>query len=161
GGFRDDGGVAFGAGGDHAELVWQEVADEAEIVEGGFGKLGRIFYAVSVLAPAGERFIFGDDVLVLFREGGHFVQGLAFVSVSGADLNFALGVEDVDLGDNKRVYSVNHFGVAKDGQVEPAAAARASCDCAKFLAAFADFLRFEVRHFGRKGTAADTRRISF
>ena len=73
-GFGDDGGVAFGAGGDHADFDLHEFADEAEIVEGGFGKLGRIFYAVSVLAPAGERFIFGDDVLVLFREGRHFVE---------------------------------------------------------------------------------------
>src|SRR5262245_29622484 len=102
-GFSDDDGVALAAGGDHAYFYLQEIADEAEIVYGGLGQLRGFLYAVSILTPAGESLVFGNDVFVLFGEGGHFVNGLAFVLVACADLDFALGVEDVELGDDQRV----------------------------------------------------------
>src|SRR5262249_30248835 len=154
-------GVAFGAGGDHADFNLQEITDEAEIIHGGFGQLAGILNAVSVLAPAGERFIFGDDVLVLFGERGHFLDGLAFVFVPGANLDFALGIEDVELGDDQRVDTVDHSGVTKNGKVEPAATPRAPGNGAKFFAAFANFLRFEVGHFGGKGAATNARGVGF
>src|SRR5450432_662154 len=78
----------------------------------------------------------------------------AFVFVADADLDLPLGVEDVELGDYQRIDAVDHFGVAQDLQVEPAAAARASGDGAKFLAALAHFFGVDVGHFGGKGTAA-------
>ena len=41
----DDGGVALGAGGDHADFDLQEIGDEAQIVDGGFGKFGGFLVA--------------------------------------------------------------------------------------------------------------------
>src|SRR5262249_4086903 len=158
-GFGDDSGLAFGPGGDHTDFNFQEIADEAEIVYGGLGQLGGVFYAVSILAPAGKSFVFRDNVFVLFSERRHFVNGPAFVFVACADLDFALGVKDVELGDNQRVDAVDHLGVAEDGEIEPAAAAGAPGDSAEFLAAFAHFLGFEVGHFGGKRTAADARGV--
>src|SRR5208337_5209853 len=139
----DDSCIALRSGGDHADFDLQEIGDEAEIVDCGFRELAGIFNAVSGFAPAGKRLIDGRDEFVDFRGGGHFVNGRSLVVITDADFDFALGVEDVELGDHQRIDAVDHFGVAEFGQVQPAAAPRASGDRAKFLAAFADFLGFE------------------
>ena len=41
------------------------------------------------------------NAVVLLGERRHFVDGLAFVVVPGADLDFALRVKDVELGDDE------------------------------------------------------------
>src|SRR5262249_39319321 len=71
-----------------------------------------------------------------------------------ADLNFTLRIENVELGDYQRIDAVDHLGVTEHGEIEPAAPSRTSRDSAEFIAAFADFLRFQVGHFRRKGAAS-------
>src|SRR3984957_3248013 len=86
---------------------------------------------------------------------------LAFVFVADANLDFALGVEDVELGDYQRVDAVDHFGVAQYLQIEPAAAAGASGDGAEFFAAFANFFGVEVGHLGGEWAGAYAGGIGF
>ena len=74
-------------------------------------------------------------------------------------LNFGLRVEYVELGDHQRVDAIEHFGIAQHHKIEPAAAARASGDGAKLIAARAHFVRVEVGHLGGKRTAADARGV--
>ena len=71
----DYGGGALWAGADHADFDLEEIGDEMEIVEGGFGELGGVFDAVGGIAPAGKGFVDGRDALVFFGGGGHFVYG--------------------------------------------------------------------------------------
>src|SRR5216683_4683456 len=155
----DDGGVPLGAGGDHADFDLEIVGDEAKVVHGGFGQFGGVFEAVGGFAPAGERFVDGRDAFVDFGGGRHFVDRRAFVGVADANPDFALGVEDIKLGDDERIDAVDHFGVAQFGKIEPAATARASGNGAKFFAALADFLGFKVGHFGGERAAANARGV--
>ncbi len=48
----DDGGVAFGAGGDHADFDLEEVGDEFQVVDGGLGEFGAVFEAVGGFVPS-------------------------------------------------------------------------------------------------------------
>src|SRR5882762_2257726 len=155
----DDGGVALRACGDHANFDLEIVGDEAEIVYGGFRQLGGVFEAVGGFAPAREGFVDGRDPLVDFGGSGHFVDGRAFVRIAHTHPDFALGVEDVKLGNNERIDAVDHFCVAEYGQIEPAAAAGASCDGAKFFATLTNFLGFKVGHFGGERTSPDARSV--
>src|SRR5262249_20630812 len=159
GAFGDDGGVALGASGDHANFDLQEITDETHVVERSFGQFARIFHTVSLLLPAGKCFVDWRDLFIFLGECGHFVDGRAFVFVAGANLDFALCIEDVEFGDDERINAVDHFGVAKNGEVEPATAARTAGDGTEFVSALTNCLRVEVRHFGREWPAADARRV--
>src|SRR5262249_45332169 len=158
--FGNDGGIALGAGGDHADFDLQEIGDEAEIVERGFRQLAGVFHTIRRIAPAGHGFAFGSDPLMFLGECGHFVDPRGLVFVAGADLDFALGIEDIELSDDERVDAVDHLGVAQNSEVEPAAAAWPAGNSTKLLATLADFLRFNVGHFSRERTAADPRGVS-
>src|SRR5579859_2597783 len=122
----NDGGVALGAGGDHSDFDLEMVGDEAQIVHSSFGELGGVLKAVGGFAPAGEGFIDGCYTLVDFGRSRHLVDGRAFVSVTNTDSDFALGVENVEFGDNEGVNAVDHFGIAEFREVQPTAAARAA-----------------------------------
>jgi len=45
----------------------RKIADEAHVVDCRFGQFAGIFYAVSLLLPAGERFVDRCDLLIFFR----------------------------------------------------------------------------------------------
>ena len=87
------------------------------------------------------------------------MDGRTFVGVADADFDFALRVEDIELGDDQRIDAVDHFGVTQFRQIEPAAAARTASDGAKFLAALANFLGFQVGHFRGERAAANARGV--
>src|SRR5580704_9515041 len=153
----NNGGIALRPRRNHPDFDLEEVGDKAEIFDGGFGQLACVFDAVGRLAPTWERLVLRLDALKLFGQRGHFIDRLAFIGVTGADLNFALRVEDVELGDHQRIDAVDHLRVAQHGEVKPAATARASGDSAKFLSAFANRLRVEIGHFGWKWAATNAR----
>src|SRR5262249_5700025 len=142
------------------DFDFEEIRDKPEILLGVFRKLDAIANAVGGLAPAGQRFVFRSDPLVFLSQRGHFVNRRAFVFVAGTDLDVPLSIENVELGDYQRVSTVDHFGVTKDGEVEPAATAGASSDGAEFFAARANFPRFEIGHLGRKWSSADASGVS-
>jgi hypothetical protein len=110
----DDGGVAFGTGGDHADFELEQIGDEAKVVDGVLGELAGVFGAVGIGTPTGKGLVDGRYSLILFRRSGHFMDRRALVGIPRADADFALRVEDVELGDGERVDAVDHFGV--DGQ---------------------------------------------
>ena len=87
--------------------------------------------------------------------GGDGVGKLAVDAVAGADGDLDALVHDVHLGDDEPFRAVDHVGVAEQGEVEPAAAARAAGDGAVLLAAGAEEVRRRVVDLGGEGAFAD------
>ena len=85
---------------------------------------------------------------------------LALVTIAGANLDFRLLVENVQLRHHQRINSVEHLRVAQNHQIEPSAATGPPGDRTELVSARPNFVRVQVRHLGRKRPAADARRVS-
>src|SRR6266852_6487675 len=103
---RDDGGIALRAGGDHADFDAKLVRDEFHVIPGGLRQRAGVLDAVRGAAPTRQRAVVGCHRTKLFHGSGHFADGRAMIAVSDANLDLALCVEDVELGDHERIDSV-------------------------------------------------------
>src|SRR5690242_11285205 len=155
----DDRGVAFRTGGNHADFDFELIGDEFQVVERGSRQIFGVANAFGGALPAGQRAVFGTNVLEILGGGGHFVNGSAFVAVAYANLNFALRIKDVELGHDERGDAVEHNGIAQNGKIEPSATPRPAGDGAVLLAAVSYFARIEVGHLRREWPAAHARGI--
>ena len=90
--------------------------------------------------PAGKMF---ENRFNRFHPAGarrHLRHRFTVHLISNANGNALKIVQDIKLGDNQAVEAVHFSGVAKQRNIEPAAAARPSCDGAELVPGLADLL---------------------
>src|ERR1700685_3026902 len=104
------------------------IGNKIQVIARGDGQIYYVANSWRRFAPAGKSFVLRLDLREGFDIGRHFGDGLTFEIVACADFDFGLSVEDVEFRDDERIDSVDHFCIAQDGQIEPAAAARTAGD---------------------------------
>ena len=153
--------IAIGAGRDHADLCAGFLFEEAEVILRDLRQLVEFGNAFGRFVPALQFRIHALDGFEAAHVGGHGVDELAVDLVSGADGNFVERVEHVKLRYYQPLRSIDLVRVAQQGQIEPAAAARATGYGAEFLAARAQKLAGFVEDFCREWAFADAGDVGF
>src|ERR1700676_450357 len=137
----DDRGVAFRSCGNHPDFDLELIGNKFQVVESSLGQVFGVANAFSRCLPAPQRAVFRANIVEIFAGSRHFVNRRSLIAVADTHLNFALRIENVELGDNERSDSIDHNGIAQHGEVQPSAAARAARDRSILFAAVADFAR--------------------
>ena len=155
------GADAVGSDADDADGDLELLFEEFEIGDEVGGEVGGVGEGGEVGVPAGEGDVLGGD-------GGEFAgvgelggAGTGGGAVVGTGLDFGETVEDVGFHEVQFGDAVEHDGVPKGGQVNPAGAAGAAGGGTELAAGLADLLANFVVELGGERAAADAGAIGF
>ena len=118
------------------------VSKKTEVIVRARRQLRGFAGAVSGLLPAGNGAVVNLHLLQAFDFRGEILKPLALVLIFDPHGNFRQGIKDIQLGDDERIQMIDASAIARDGNIEPSAASRASGNRAVLASALANLFPF-------------------